>query len=93
MQKDPAWYSQPVNGVPSILVADDEGHSKGRKVLSHAFSERAIVAQEELLQNYVNQLISRLKQTTSASKEAMNMVEWYNWTVSENASATADQEG
>ncbi|KAF3769441.1 benzoate 4-monooxygenase cytochrome P450 [Cryphonectria parasitica EP155] len=80
MYKDPAWYVKPENGVPSILHADDEDHSRGRRVLAHAFSERAVTAQEALLQGYVDQLVGRLQEVTTQSQEPVDMVKWYNWT-------------
>ncbi|KAK5704611.1 hypothetical protein LTR17_021741 [Elasticomyces elasticus] len=80
MQKDPAWYPKPGNGVPSILIANDENHTRGRRTLSHAFSEKALAEQEMLLQNYVNQLVDRLKEVTFKSKETIDIVQWYNWT-------------
>ncbi|KAK5120239.1 hypothetical protein LTR85_006445 [Meristemomyces frigidus] len=80
MQKDPAWYAPPTNGAPSILLANDEDHTRGRRTLSHAFSEKALAEQEVLLQGYVDQLVDRLKEVTSTSKEPVDMVKWYNWT-------------
>jgi len=80
MQKDPVWYPPAGNGAVAILSADDEGHTRGRRALSHAFSEKALAAQEVLLQKYVDQLVDRLKEVTSTSKEPVDMVKWYNWT-------------
>lgn len=79
MQKDPAWYAPPANGTPSILLANDEDHARGRRTLSHAFSAQALAEQEGLLQGYVDQLIDRLKEVTSASDETVDMSKWYNW--------------
>lgn len=79
MAKDPVWYPPPANGTPSILVADDENHSRGRRVLSHAFSEKALAEQETLIQKYANQLIDRLKEVTSSTKEPQDFCKWYNW--------------
>lgn len=80
MQKDPVWYAPSPNGIPSILVANDEAHSRGRRVLSHAFSERALHEQEPLLQGYVDLLISQLMKVASTSKAPRNLAEYYNWT-------------
>jgi len=79
MQKDPAWYAPSPNNTPSILLADDENHSRGRRTLAHAFSEKALAEQEVLLQKYVDQLVGRLKDVTSQSTEPVDMVKWYNW--------------
>lgn len=73
------WYAKPANGVPSILIANDEDHSRGRRVLSHAFSEKALAEQEPLVQQYVDQLVDRLKEVTSQSKGTQDMTKWYNW--------------
>lgn len=80
-QKDPVWYPAPVNGAPSILIDNDENHSKGRRLLSHAFSDKALHEQESLIQNYVDQLVHRLKETTSENSEKpVDLTKWYNWT-------------
>lgn len=81
MQKDPQWYGPPVSGTPSILMANDADHSRGRKVLAHAFSEKALAAQEPLLQDYTDQLIKGLKREVAKQPNAaQDLVKWYNWT-------------
>ncbi|KAK0366314.1 hypothetical protein LTR59_001306 [Friedmanniomyces endolithicus] len=87
MQKDPAWYVKPSNGVPSILLANDADHTRGRRILAHAFSEKALAEQEPVVQDYVDQLVSRLKEVTSKSSEPVDMVAWYNWTTFDIISA------
>ncbi|EME87800.1 uncharacterized protein MYCFIDRAFT_71270 [Pseudocercospora fijiensis CIRAD86] len=77
--KDPAWYPPPMNGAPSIIIADDDLHSKGRRVLSHAFSEKALTDQEGLLQGYVDQLVDGLRETIK-TKPVADLTKWYNWT-------------
>ncbi|KAF2173047.1 hypothetical protein M409DRAFT_62676 [Zasmidium cellare ATCC 36951] len=79
MQKDPVWYPRPLNGAPSILIANDDDHARGRRILSHAFSEKALSEQELLLQQYVDQLVDRLKEVTSQSSQPQDMTKWYNW--------------
>lgn len=80
MPKDPVWYAKPANGAPSILIGDDEYHARGRRVLSHAFSEKALSEQEPLIQSYADQLVDRLREVTSKTGEAQDMTKWYNWT-------------
>jgi len=80
MQKDPVWYAPGPKGVDSILRANDEAHSRGRRVLSHAFSERALHEQEPLLQGYVDLLISQLKKATASCEAPQNMTDWMDWT-------------
>jgi cytochrome P450 len=79
MQKDPAWYAQPPKA-PHIIVADDETHSRTRRTLSHAFSEKALAQQEGLLQGYVDLLVNRLKEVTSKESVTQDLTKWYNWT-------------
>lgn len=58
---------------------DDENHSKNRKLLSHAFSDKALQEQEPLIQKYVDQLVDRLKEVTSEDGQPIDMTKWYNW--------------
>ncbi|EME49048.1 hypothetical protein DOTSEDRAFT_49381 [Dothistroma septosporum NZE10] len=74
MQKDLVWHAKPANGAPSILIGDDDYHSKGRRVLSHAFSEKALAYQEPRL------LVERLREIKAKIGEAQDMTKWYNWT-------------
>lgn len=79
MPKDPAWYAQPPGGVSQIIVANDEDHSRYRRVLSHAFSEQALRGQEVLLQRYVDLLINGIKEGM-ATNSTQDLTLWYNWT-------------
>ncbi|KAM3415335.1 hypothetical protein BST61_g8864 [Cercospora zeina] len=80
-QKDPIWYPAPVNGATSILTDNDQAHSQGRRLLSHAFSDKALHEQEPLIRNYVDQLVDRLKEVTSKDgQQTVDMTKWYNWT-------------
>ncbi|KXG47021.1 Cytochrome P450 [Penicillium griseofulvum] len=76
--KDPKFYLQGPRG-PNLINANDEVHSRGRRLLSHAFSEKALREQESLVQSYVDMLVERLKGTIS-SQETVDMSQWYNFT-------------
>jgi hypothetical protein len=52
-QKDRNWYPVPYSGSRSILSANDADHSRMRKNLSHAFSDRALRDQESLVQKLI----------------------------------------
>ena len=75
MQKDPAWYAQPPVA-SHIIVANDADHTRFRRVLSHAFSEKALAQQEVLLQGYVDLLVNRLKEVISKESGSQNMCDW-----------------
>ena len=71
------------NGVHSILSANDADHSRHRRLLAHAFSERALREQEYLPLAYVNLLISRLSGLVSSSESGtavVDIVQWLNFT-------------
>ena len=67
----------PPNGIPNILGADKDDHSRYRRLLAHAFSEKGMREQEPLIKQYVDLLIDRLSER-ARSGEVTDMVEWYN---------------
>lgn len=72
------------NGVPSLATETvTEEHTRQRRVLSHAFSERALRQQEDILKHYTDLLVSKLdEQVASAEKSSviLNIGSWYNFT-------------
>ncbi|KAL9599801.1 MAG: hypothetical protein Q9219_003587 [cf. Caloplaca sp. 3 TL-2023] len=75
---------QSYNGVPPLttLVSPEE-HMRQRRILSHAFSERALREQEDILKKYTDLLITKLhEQTTSTEKPSatLDITKWYNYT-------------
>ncbi|KAJ5317205.1 hypothetical protein PENANT_c059G08193 [Penicillium antarcticum] len=79
--KDPALYAPTPNGVNAIITANEEDHSRMRRLLTHAFSNQALRAQEEILQKYADMFISKLQETlgSSASKD-LDITRWFNFT-------------
>ncbi|KAH7378272.1 benzoate 4-monooxygenase cytochrome P450 [Pyrenochaeta sp. MPI-SDFR-AT-0127] len=77
--KEPEFYGEDAYGSPAgIIRADNFHHGLQRKLVSHAFSDKALRDQEQCLQGYVALLIERLKE--ASMKGAADMVEWYNFT-------------
>lgn len=68
------------NETLSVLSADDASHSRQRRVLAHAFSDKALREQEPLLHVYVDLLISKLKEESHANKGVVDLVDWYRYT-------------
>ena len=62
--KDLAGQSLPVNGVPSILIANRDNHARYRRLLSHAFSSTGMREHEPLIKKYVDLLIRRLGESS-----------------------------
>ncbi|KAL8950541.1 MAG: hypothetical protein Q9222_003430 [Ikaeria aurantiellina] len=67
------------NGIHSILSANDADHSRYRRLLSHAFSDRALRQQEPLLMKYIDLLVTRLHEHAK-SASVVDMVQWFNFT-------------
>lgn len=78
MTKDKIFYNRPANGVDSLITADRADHSRFRRLVSHAFSDKALREQETLIRSYTDLLIKRLYENTNAGP--VDMVAWYNWT-------------
>lgn len=77
--KDPSFYIPGPRGY-NIVNADDEAHSRLRRLLSHAFSEKALRDQEDLIQSYVDLLIEKLNGEIAASRPTVDMTRWFNFT-------------
>ncbi|KAI8622846.1 putative cytochrome P450 monooxygenase [Xylariaceae sp. FL1651] len=75
--KDPSTTFADDPAHPHILVAPGERHAKLRKLLSHAFSDKALREQESVINNYV---MSLLKELRTRCSERVDMVQWYNFT-------------
>ena len=79
-ERDPLLYGKSFNNVDNLLTAKHGDHERMRKVLGHAFSERAIREQEPTVQMYIEKLIRRLhEQISSSSQGKVDMVKWYGW--------------
>ncbi|KAF7118574.1 hypothetical protein CNMCM5793_008108 [Aspergillus hiratsukae] len=77
--KDPDFYIPSPNG-GHILNASDADHARQRRLLSHAFSEKALREQESLVQHYVDLLVEKLRAECAASRSTVDIMKWYNYT-------------
>ncbi|PLB55889.1 benzoate 4-monooxygenase cytochrome P450 [Aspergillus steynii IBT 23096] len=66
------------DGGPMLLEADDANHSRQRRLLAHAFSDRALREQEPTLRYYVDLLMRQLNDS-AASNEAVDVTKWFNY--------------
>ncbi|PSN63043.1 putative cytochrome P450 [Corynespora cassiicola Philippines] len=79
--KHPSRNTDPDMAHPSIITAGREQHSKLRRLLSHAFSEKSMRDQEPVIRSYIDLLIDRLQEIASSnSLEGTDIVRWYNFT-------------
>jgi hypothetical protein len=79
--KHGVWLTSMVNGTDSILHANDADHMRIKRLLSHAFSERALRGQEAFVRRYVDLLVRRLKEGIENKEDTVDIVSWFNWTV------------
>ena len=61
--------------VHNLLTAPDEDHARQRSAFSHAFSEKAIRAQEPLIDGYIEQFMDQLQRKAESHLE-IDMVKW-----------------
>ncbi|KAF2138617.1 uncharacterized protein K452DRAFT_301138 [Aplosporella prunicola CBS 121167] len=75
-------WSASVQGVPESLtsVVDFREHGRLRGAFLPAFTERALLAQEPLVQGYVDLLVERLRQRTGPGGGVVDIVPWYTYT-------------
>ena len=66
-----------VRPLPTITNIDD--HNRQRRILSHAFSDRALREQEYLLQKYSDLLVDRLRDQVEQGQSTVDICEWYNF--------------
>ncbi|RFU25703.1 hypothetical protein B7463_g10633, partial [Scytalidium lignicola] len=75
-------YGEPAPGIHSIVTAPDaETHARQRKIISHAFSDKALKDQESFVLEYLRRLIVQLRERASNPGTAVvNLVQWFDWT-------------
>ncbi|KIM95590.1 hypothetical protein OIDMADRAFT_133798 [Oidiodendron maius Zn] len=77
-------HEAPPGTVSNILRANDADHARFRKLMSHAFSDRALREQYSLIAGHVDRLISKLNDKVSGNEEnadnVVDIVSWYNFT-------------
>lgn len=81
--KNPLWMVPGDNGIHSILSANNADHARYRRLLAHAFSEKALHEQEYLPLAYIDLLTRRLRGIISSSENhgaVVDIVKWLNFT-------------
>jgi cytochrome P450 len=80
-RKDPALYAPAPNGVNAIITAQEDVHQRMRRLLTHAFSNKALKEQEEILQTYADMLIEKLQRIVgNTSSQRIDITRWLNFT-------------
>lgn len=66
-------------GKEAMTGADNENHARQRRIVSHAFSNKALREQEHLLQEYTDLLISGLHDQVKLTNDHSQEVNICNW--------------
>ncbi|KAI0548665.1 cytochrome P450 [Xylaria curta] len=78
--KDPVWWARQPGSPDSLISAiNPEAHARMRKSLAPAFTLRALKAQEQILQQYVNLLVDRLTERSAAQSTELDIAPWFNY--------------
>jgi cytochrome P450 len=79
-----------MGGIPHLIFAQGDNHGRQRRVISHAFSDKALREQEGLLQSYVDLLVSRFRDISDHNPDYVSggdgwdstgkieLCKWYN---------------
>ena len=79
-EKDPGVYMIPPNGTASLVTANRVAHTRMRRVLGHAFSDKASREQEPVVESYVDLLVKRLReQTDEGHARKVDISMWLRW--------------
>ena len=69
-------------GAKAMIGADNENHARQRRIVSHAFSDRALREQEYILQKYMDLLISQLHDqflSTRGDAKEIDLCLWFQF--------------
>ncbi|KAI9735734.1 MAG: hypothetical protein M1818_006342 [Claussenomyces sp. TS43310] len=74
------WYRNPNAGETEGLASEinPEKHRASRRLLSHAFSSKALRDQSTVVMKYVNMFVDQVKAKGNV-ETGVNATEWYNW--------------
>ena len=66
-----------VRPMPTTLTARD--HNRQRRIVGHAFSDRALKEQEHILHKYIDMLMNRLQDLAREGATPVDIYSWYNF--------------
>ncbi|KAM3418416.1 hypothetical protein BST61_g4405 [Cercospora zeina] len=73
------FYATPFNGVHSLISADELGHSRQRRIVSHSFADRTLKDLEPLLMRWITKMKGKLEEK-SQTREEIDLLKYYNCT-------------
>ena len=80
-KKSELWHGNLEPGLSSVFTTIDfKAHGRIRRFIDPAFSEKAVLQQEPIIQNYINIFLDKLRERSSFSgKTTINVVQWFNF--------------
>ena len=77
--KNPIWWGEHPNRVPSIVTASDQAaHERMRKILSQCFSIKALRGQEATVQRHATLMVEIFRERMGKSHATqVNIIDWY----------------
>ncbi|KAL7943651.1 cytochrome P450 [Trichoderma barbatum] len=75
-RKDPIRQQLHVN---SIIGADRANHTRFRRSMANGFSHQAMLDQEPIIREYVDQLMESLEKNGANGTQQIDMVRWFNY--------------
>ena len=78
-RKNVEWITKLPNNTLSVLMADGADHTRMRRNLSHAFSDKALKEQEPLVQRLMDLLVVRLNEQVDENQPIVDLTCWYNY--------------
>ncbi|KAJ8111437.1 hypothetical protein OPT61_g5972 [Boeremia exigua] len=80
--KNPTFSAPKMDGHASVIAIEDEAtHGRRRRIFSHAFSDRALMEQQDLVERYVRRLIELVRTKARENRtRGLDIVKMYNWT-------------
>jgi cytochrome P450 len=75
--KEQVFYVNPTEPVPSILAANDANHTRVRRILAHAFSDKALKDQEPMLQKWMGLMAKKIEEQAQKMGK-VDLVKIYN---------------
>jgi len=78
--RDPKWYANLTEGQDDIIVANEAGHARFRKIFSPFFSDRSLRQNETVITNNIDLLMEKLQGQIKDTGGVADMIKWYNWT-------------
>jgi cytochrome P450 len=81
--KSKVWHgTQPGKPMSVLNAIDPKTHARFRRAIDPGFTERAVLMQEAIVQEYVDKFISRIRGMADAHPDksvVINVVKWYNY--------------